>query len=115
MQTAGGDCPNDATARGKEVKRSSKRRVPGSLLCGPPKKVSNATTALGPNTVELRVLINENGKVISVTPVLGDSALYDVAVKAVNKMKFTPKRISRRAVKTELNLRLVIDTGLKNR
>ena len=75
MQTAQGDRPNDATVRCKQVKHSSKRRVPGSLLCGPPKKVSNATTALGPHTVELRVLIDENGKVTYVKPVLGNSVL----------------------------------------
>ena len=104
---------NDATVRCKKVKHSSKRKVSGSLLCGPPKRVSNETTALGPNTVELRVLIDENGKITSVNPVLGDPALYDTAVNAVNKMKFQPKQISGRAVKTELSLRIVVNTKTK--
>jgi len=112
-QTTKGNHPNDTSVRCKQVRSSSKRKVPGSLLCGPPKKISNAETALGPDTVELRVLIDENGKATSVKPILGNPAFYEAAVKAVNKMKFTPKRISGRAVKTELNLRVVVDAAPK--
>lgn len=107
-QPTKGTRPDKAAVRCKQVRDSSKRRVPGSLLCGPPKSIANATTILGPDTVELRVLVDENGKVVSANPVLGDPALYDAAVKAVRKMKFKPKRISGQLVKTELIVRYVV-------
>ncbi|HEY7726885.1 MAG TPA: energy transducer TonB, partial [Candidatus Eisenbacteria bacterium] len=40
--------------------------------------------------VELRVLVDENGRVVQATALKGDKALSDAAVKAVRLWKYTP-------------------------
>jgi len=100
--------------RCKQSKRSSKRKRVPPLLCGPP--VSNtviSAEAAGSNIVEVRVLVDENGKIVSVQPILGNPAFYKKTIKAVNEMKFTPKVLSGRPVKTEVIVRFVIDAGSK--
>jgi len=75
--------------------------------------VTNATALPDPNTEVVSVLLDEGGKMISARPVSGDPALYEKAVKAVSEMKFKLKRISGRAVITELNVKIVVDAGSK--
>ena len=93
--------------------KSSRGGVPGPSLCAPSVSVSNAETFVGPNTVELRVLVDKNGTIISVQPISGNPALYQSAVKAVNDMKFKPRIISRRAVKTEMIVKYVEESVSK--
>lgn len=102
------------TAKCSQARKSSKQKSQPPLLpCGPNISVTNATTFPDPNTVVVSVLLDERGKMVSARPVSGDPALYEKAIKAVNEMKFTPRRISGRAVKTELNVKVVVDAGSK--
>lgn len=102
------------SAKCGQVRKSSKQKSnPPLLPCGPNITVTNATTSTDPKTVLVSVLLDESGKIVSARAVSGDPALYEKAVKAVNEMKFTPKRLSGRAVKTELNVKVVVDAGPK--
>ena len=50
-------------------------------------------------TVEVEVIVDERGKVISARPISGPGALRDVAIEAALKARFSPTKLSGQAVK----------------
>ena len=49
--------------------------------------------------VEVEVIVDENGKVVSARALSGPSALRDVAVQAAMRARFTPTKLSGQPVK----------------
>src|SRR6185295_1180097 len=78
---------NERALPGCAQSRDSADKVLCPNICGPSISVSNATTFLGPNIVELRVLIDKNGKIVTAQPISGNPAWYKMAVKAIYEMK----------------------------
>jgi outer membrane biosynthesis protein TonB len=100
--------------RCQESKKVSKRKRVRPLLCGPPSyNIGTAGSTAPSNVVEVQVLIDEQGKAISVAPISGNTALYNQAVKAVKQMRFAPKIVSGRAVKSKSIIRIVIESDAK--
>jgi len=98
------------TAKCGQVRESSKQNPgPPLLPCGPNITLTNAATFPDSKTVMVSVLLNESGKIVSARAISGDPAFYANAINAVNKMKFNPKRLSGRPVKTELNVKVVVN------
>ena len=101
------------SVRCHQVKKSS-RRSPGPILpCGPNVPAVDTTAISARNIVVVRVVLAKTGEVISVQPISGDHVWYDKAVEEIKATKFTPRRISGRAVKTELIVNVIVDSGQK--
>jgi hypothetical protein len=97
-----------------QSKRVSKRKRSRPLLCGPPSyNIGTAESTAASNIVEVRVVIDEKGKAISIEPISGNTAFYERAVKAVKEMRFTPRTVSGNVVKSESIIRVVIEYGAK--
>lgn len=103
-----------AISRCTQSKKVSKRKRVRPLLCGPPSyNIGTAESTATSKVVEVQVLIDEQGKTISVEPISGNTAFYNQAVKAVKQMRFAPKIVSGRAVKSKSIIRVVIESDAK--
>jgi len=85
----------------------------GGDTCGQTKTLVNAKNDLGPDTVALRVLISERGKILLIEPISGDPGLYKAARKAVRRMTLRPQKVAGHLVETEIVVRLVFSGGPK--
>jgi outer membrane biosynthesis protein TonB len=115
-QTPSNAQPVSATVitRCQESKKVSKRKRVRPLLCGPPSyNIGTAGSTAPSNVVEVQVLIDEQGKAISVAPISGNRAFYDQAIKAIKQMRLTPKIVSGRAVKSKSIIHIVIEPAAK--
>ena len=101
-------------SRCTQSKKVSKGKRVRPLLCGPPSyNIGTAESTAPSNVVEVQVLIDEEGKPTSVEPISGNTAFYNQAVKAVKQMRFTPKIVLGRAVKSKSIIRVVIESVAK--
>ncbi|HEX5703299.1 MAG TPA: energy transducer TonB [Pyrinomonadaceae bacterium] len=70
-----------------------------ALSLPPPVYPDNARRARVEGTVDVEVVIDENGKVLSAKVISGPAALRDSAVQAAQRARFTPTKLSGQPVK----------------